>query len=145
MVVQSNLSDVLNPSNLAWSVGTSLLAPIFDGGRRRENVIIANAQQDAALAQYRSAALAAFSDVESALDQGSVLHRRLVALEESATQAREAYRLADLRYKEGESSLIDLLTIQQRQISAESGLTNIQRLALQQRVSLNLALGGHWE
>ncbi len=139
------LSDVLNPSNLAWSVGTSLLAPIFDGGRRRENVTIANAQQDGALAQYRSAALAAFSDVESALDQGTVLERRQRALQEAVTQAREAYRLADLRYKEGESSLIDLLTIQQRQITAESSLTSIQRLALQQRVNLNLALGGHWE
>lgn len=141
----NELSDVLNPSNLAWSVGTSLLAPIFDGGRRRENVTIANAQQDAALAQYRSTALSAFSDVETTLDQGAVLQSRQIAIQESVTQAREAYRLANLMYKEGESSLIDLLSIQQRQISAESSLTNIQRLALQQRVGLHLALGGHWE
>lgn len=140
----SELSSLLDSSNVAWKVGTSLLAPLFDGGRRRENVNIANAQQEAALAQYADAALRAFSDVESALDQGTVLERRRVALQEAADQASEAYRIAELRYKEGETSLIDLLTIQQRVIGSESSLSTVKRLQLQQRVNLNLALGGSW-
>ncbi len=140
----NQLSSLLDPSNVAWGVGTSLLAPLFDGGRLRENVTIANAQQKAALADYANAALQAFSDVESALDQGEVLDARLEALQEAADQAAEAYRVAELRYKEGETSLIDLLTIQQRVIGTRSSLSSVQRLLLQQRVNLNLALGGTW-
>ena len=140
-----DLSNLLDPANVAWSAGTSLLAPLFDGGRRRENVVIANAQQEAALAQYADAALRAFSDVESSLDQGEVLSSREDALQEAADQAAEAFRLAELRYKEGETSLLDLLTVQQRVIGTRSSLSSVQRLLLQQRVNLNLALGGSWE
>ncbi len=139
------LSNLLDPSNLAWNLGTSLLAPLFDGGRRREDVTIANAQQEAAVAQYAGAALLAFADVESALDQGTVLGQRSVALQEAADEAANAYRIAELRYKEGETSLIDLLTIQQRVIGTRSSLSTVKRLQLQQRVNLNLALGGSWE
>ncbi len=139
------LSSLLDPGNVAWSAGTSLLAPIFDGGRRRENVTIASAQQEAALAQYADKALQAFYDVESGLDQGRVLADRSNQLQIAADQASEAYRLAELRYKEGETSLIDLLTIQQRVISTRSTLSSLQRLLLQQRVNLHLALGGSWE
>jgi len=138
------LSSLLSQDNVAWSAGTSLLAPLFDGGRLRENVAIANAQQDAALAQYADAALRAFSDVETALDQGVVLEERELALQEAADQSAEAYRIAELRYDEGETSLIDLLTIQQRVIGSRSTLSSVQRLLLQQRVNLNLALGGNW-
>lgn len=141
----NQLSSLLDPSNVAWSVGTNLLAPLFDGGRRRENVTIANAQQKSALAVYTNTALGAFSDVETALDQGGVLNARLQALQEAANQAAEAYRVAELRYKEGETSLIDLLTIQQRVIGTRSSLSSVQRLLLQQRVNLNLALGGSWD
>ena len=35
-----SLSDLLDPANVAWSLGANLLAPIFDGGRRREAVEI---------------------------------------------------------------------------------------------------------
>ena len=138
------LSSLLNPINAAWSLGTSLLAPIFDGGRLREDVIIVNAQQEEALAQYADAALRAFADVETALDQGMVLDQRIRALQEAADQASEAYRLAELRHKEGEISLIDLLTIQQQVIGTRRALSSVQRLLLQQRVNLNLALGGSW-
>ena len=141
----NELSSLLDPANVAWSAGTSLLAPLFDGGVRRENVNIATAQQDAALARYARAALQAFSDVESALDQGDVLANRNDALQEASDQAAEAFRIAELRYKEGETSLIDLLTIQQRAIGTRSSLASVRRLLLQQRVNLNLALGGSWE
>ncbi|MEN1729301.1 MAG: TolC family protein [Pseudomonadota bacterium] len=140
-----DLSDILNPANLAWSLGSNLLAPIFDGGRRRENVVISTAQQEQAIAAYASAALQAFSDVETALDQGQTLEVRNDRLFESAVQAAEAFRIADIRYREGETSLIDLLSIQQRSNAAQSSQTTLQRQLLQQRVSLNLALGGSWE
>lgn len=141
----SSLSDLLDPANVVWRAGTSLLAPLYAGGRLRENVKIANAQQEAVLAQYAGAALQAFADVESNLDQGAVLETRRGALAESEAQAARAYRLADLRYREGEISLVDLLNIQQRLFSAQSSLSSVERLLLQQRVSLNLALGGAWD
>jgi NodT family efflux transporter outer membrane factor (OMF) lipoprotein len=140
----NSLSDLLNPGNLAWTAGTNLLAPIFDGGRLREGVKIATAEQDQALAAYGQSAINAFSEVETNLDQGFVVQQRIVDLREAAMEAENAYRIARLRYDEGEDDLLTVLTIQQRGISAKSSLSSAERLLLEQRVNLNLALGGSW-
>ncbi len=141
----SSLSDLLDPANIAWSAGASLLAPIFDGGARREAVEIASADQEQALAAYGQAAITAFSELETNLDQGVVLQQRIVDLKEAAAEAEKAFRIARLRYDEGEEELLSVLTIQQRVIGAKSSLSGVERLLLEQRINLNLALGGSWE
>ncbi|MDJ0840753.1 MAG: TolC family protein [Acidobacteriota bacterium] len=141
----SSLSDLLDPANVAWRVGASLLAPLFDGGVRRADVQIATASQEQALAAYGAAALQAFSEVETGLDQGVLLARRRDELKTALAEAQEAYRIADLRYREGESELLDTLTIQQRVIAAKNNLASIERLLLEQRIDLHLALGGEWD
>ncbi len=140
-----SLSSLLDSSNVAWTAGTNLLAPIFDGGALRENVNIATAEQEQALAAYGQTAINAFREVETGLDQGVVVQQRIKDLEIAAREAEEAYRIARLRYQEGEEDLLTVLTIQQRVISARSSLSIAERLQLEQRVNLNLALGGSWE
>ena len=140
-----SLSDLLDPANVAWRLGANLLAPIFDGGRRREAVEIATAEQEQALAAYGQAALNAFSELETNLDQGVVVAQRAVDLEEAAREADKAFRIASLRYEEGEEDLLSVLTIQQRVINTKSALSSVERLLLEQRINLNLALGGSWE
>lgn len=139
------LSSLLDPSNVGWRLGTSLLAPLFDGGRRRAQVEISTAEQEQALAQYGQAAIQAFGEVETNLDLGGLLSRRQAELEVAAKNAMEAYRIAELRYREGESDLLDVLTIRQRVFAADSNLVAVQRQILDQRVNLHLALGGAWD
>ncbi len=140
----SALGDLVDPANVAWRLGTSLLAPIYDGGARREQVEIATAEQRQALAAYGQAALDAFSEIEGALDQGVVVARREAELSEAVRQSETALRLTSLRYDEGESELLDVLAVQQRVNGAKSNLSSVQRLQLEQRVNLHLALGGSW-
>lgn len=140
----SSLSDLLSPSNVAWQLASNLLAPIFDGGKRRAQVDIATADQEKALASYAQAALTAFGDVENALDQGFVIKAREIQLLESEKEAGKAYRIAKLQYNAGETDLLSLMQMQQRLMQAKSSLASVQRLAIEQRVNLNLALGGGW-
>ncbi|MGI9203157.1 MAG: efflux transporter outer membrane subunit [Woeseiaceae bacterium] len=142
--VSNSLSDLLSSSNLAWAAGANLLAPLFDGGRRREGVTIATAEQEQALAAFGQAAIGAFNEIETNLDQGTVLQQRIAELEIAASEAGNAYRIARVRYDEGEEDLLNVLTIQQRGISARSSQSAVERLLLEQRVNLNLALGGGW-
>lgn len=140
-----DLSNLLNPTNLAWQAATSIVAPLIDGGLRQSQVDQATADQKAAIAAYGQAALDAFSEVESSLDQNVVLRTRAEALRESADEANTALRIARLRYDEGETDLLDVLTIQQRVFSADSNLVNVERARLDEWVNLNLALGGDWQ
>ena len=66
-------------------------------------------------------------------------------LAESASEANKALNIAQIRYNEGETDLLDVLTIQQRVFSADSNSVRIERERLDEWVTLNLALGGPWE
>ncbi|MFT4719007.1 MAG: NodT family efflux transporter outer membrane factor (OMF) lipoprotein [Candidatus Azotimanducaceae bacterium] len=140
----NSLSDVLNPANVAWQAIGSLAAPIFTGGLLDAQVNAATAGQRVAVAGYAQAALNAFSDVERALDQGSVLRDRVIALTTVLVESENALKIANLQFNEGEISLLDVLILQQRLFSARSNLLSIQRASLTQFVDLNLALGGSW-
>ena len=139
-----DLSDMLDPVNVAWRLGANLVAPLIDGGLRKAQVDAASAEQRQAIAAYGQAALDAFGEVENTLDQGVVVAARAVDLDEASSEADKAFRIANLRYKEGESDLLDVLTIQRRVIAAKSNLLSIERQQLEQRVNLHLAMGGDW-
>ncbi len=141
----NSLNSVLDPANVAWQLAGNLLAPLFDGGARQAQVEAASADQKQAIAAYAESALTAFQEVESALDQGGVLARRQTELQKAQQESDKAYRIARLNYREGEIELLDVLTIQQRYNGARSNYLSVQRLVLEQRVNLHLALGGSWQ
>ena len=141
----TDLSDILNPANLAWTAATNLLAPLIDGGLGKAQVEAATAEQDQAVAAYANAALTAFGEVEKALDQAVVLKDRKAALQEAYAQAQQAYKIAQLRFDAGESDLLSVLQIQQRVFGSESSLLSVEREQLSQFVDVNLALGGDWQ
>ncbi|MEO0463401.1 MAG: efflux transporter outer membrane subunit [Pseudomonadota bacterium] len=140
----SELDDIADGRNLFWSIIGNVLQPIFDAGLRGARVEEADADKRAAIATYASTALTALQEVEDNLDQVEVVRLREQAAKTARDAAVEAVKLGELRYKEGETDLIDLLSLRQRQLSAEQNYVSIQRERIDQWVSLNLALGGSW-
>ena len=141
----SDLSNLLNPTNLAWQAASSLLVPIIDGGARETQVELSTVEQRAAVEAYADAALTAFSEVENALADGQTLERRKVFLEQASEASDEALRLAQLQYDVGEIDLLSVLQLQQAAFGARSNLLTLRRLELDQYIDLNLALGGDWQ
>ncbi len=140
----NDLTNILKPANIAWQIAGNLLVPVFDGGIRESQIDIATAEQNQALAAYAQSALTAFNEVETNLDLATTLVQRQNELQTALSEAKKAYRIAQLRHEEGEIALVDLLTVQQRVLSANSNLVSVERLALEQRINLYLALGGDW-
>lgn len=138
-------SSLFDGRNLFWSIVGNVLQPIFDGDLLGAQVDEADANQRAAIANYASTALTALNEVEDNLDQATVLRLQEEALRDARDEAIAAVALANLRYKEGETDLIDFLSIQQRQFSTEQNYVSIKRARLEQWVALNLALGGSWQ
>jgi len=139
------LSNLLNPANLAWNTAANLLAPIMDGGARETEVEISTVEQELAVQAYGDAALQAFGEVEQALADGDTIRRRQGFVVEAQTQSEAALRLAQLQYDEGETDLLSVLQLQQAAFAARSTVLTVNRLELDQYVDLNLALGGGWE
>ncbi|MCK6480095.1 MAG: efflux transporter outer membrane subunit [Planctomycetes bacterium] len=118
---------------------------LFDGGRRRSGIEIAEARVEAAKASYQDTVLRAFREVESALVAVDRARARLADLERLSASARECTDIARGDYRRG---ILDQLTVldAQRQSNRADMLLTQGRVALSvHTVSLYKALGGGWE
>ena len=127
-----------------WSIGGSVLAPLFEGGRLRAGVEAAAAQRDQAAESYRRAALTAFREVDDALAGVVSADEQLrIGLAQRDALA-ESYRLARNRYRAGYSPFLEELDAQRGLLAAELSLVQTRSDALTNRVALYRALGGGW-
>lgn len=127
-----------------WSLGGSVLAPLFDGGRLRAQVRASDARREQALAGYEKTVLTAFGEVEDQLATIDELGRQSVDVEAQRTALQETLRVARNRYREGYASYLDELDAQRNLFSAEQTALQLRSDALSARVALDRALGGGW-
>ena len=127
-----------------WSVGASLLQPIFDGGRIAGQVAQAEAQQRAALHNYEKSALSAFQDVDNALVDRAKYERVRDEQTQNVEELRRFRDLAELRYREGATIYLELATAEQSLLNAELALVTAQSQYFQSYSNLYKAMGGGW-
>ncbi|MEG3001555.1 MAG: efflux transporter outer membrane subunit [Comamonas sp.] len=144
--VGSLLVNSLNYNPLTvWSLGGSLLAPLFNGGRLQAQLDAATAQRDQAAYAYRGAVLTAFADVESALT-GT---QRLAQQTRHAAQRRDVLQhtlgFAHDRYEAGYASYLEELDAQRNLYAVELEVVRLHQAELDNRVQLYKALGGGWQ
>jgi multidrug efflux system outer membrane protein len=127
-----------------WAVGASLAQPIFNAGRIKSQVALAEAERQERELVYQQTIRQAFREVSDAL----VGYRRFRELRESQQQvvvaAQDARRLADLRYQGGATSYLEVLDSDTRLFVAELGLVQAQLAEHNAFVEIYRALGGGW-
>ena len=118
----SDLDGLFASGTKAWLFAPQLVAPIFDAGRRRANVDLAEVRRDTAVAEYERTIQTAFREVSDALS---------------------AQRwLAGMRYDRGKAAFLGVLDAQRDLLTAEQLLVQQRRALLSSRVALYAALGG---
>jgi NodT family efflux transporter outer membrane factor (OMF) lipoprotein len=122
-----------------WSLGGSVLAPLFEGGRA------ADARRDQALAAYEKSVLTAFGEVEDQLAAIDELARQAVEVEAQRVALQETLRVASNRYREGYASHLDELDAQRNLFSAQQTALQLRADQLAARIALDRALGGGWQ
>jgi multidrug efflux system outer membrane protein len=138
----TELDRLFRGANRAWSFAPSLSLPIFDGGRNRANLDLAEVRKNLAVVQYEQTVQNAFRDVADALSAQHWLQRQLEVQQRALTSQRERARLSRLSYDNGASSFLDVLDAERNLISAEQQLVQTRRALLSSRVALYAALGG---
>ncbi len=128
--------------NPAFGVGAGLLAPIYQGGQLKAQVVVRTAEQAEALARYASQALTAIGDVENALGTSRLLAERIELLTRTLADQQRAFESDLAAYRAGRQDLRPVLQQQMQVQSARMALLHVQSEQLVQRVNLHLALGG---
>lgn len=128
-----------------WSLGPSLLATVFDGGRRRATKEQALANYDAAAATYRQSVLTAFQDVEDNLTAMRVLAEVQTLQAEATSAAERALSLAVARYQGGITAYLEVITAQTTALTNERAAVDLTTRRMTASVQLVRALGGSWQ
>lgn len=123
----------------------NLVQPIFAGGRLRAQARAAKADMEAAVFTYASTVLTAYGEVENALAAERFLSAQLDAQQLAFEEAKAAEELTQRQYLSGTTNIFNLISAQQRRISAESQFISASRQRLSNRIDLYLALGASFE
>ncbi len=128
----------------AWSVSGGLFGPIFEFYKNIRRVDIEEAKTKVVLHFYENTVLTAFREVEDALVEIDTYKKQMVAVERKEKAAKNAYRLAKLRYDKGVSSYLEVLETERALFSAQLELSELKQQYLNGYVKLYKALGGGW-
>ena len=143
--ISSSLFVLQNHSNPVWSLGATLLAPIFNGFALEAMVDIRTAEQKVAIAEYGRIGARAFGDVETALSSGFAAVEREAILSRAVDVNVRGLDLARVRYRVGSGDLRGVLQQGAALGSARSTRLRMASEQLIQRINLHLALGGSFE
>lgn len=125
-----------------WAFGPSLTIPIFDLGRRRANVTVAEAREHRAVAEYERTIQTAFREVADALAGRRYLAEQVDAQQRATEAQRALAELARTRYQAGVVSYLEVLDAERNLFDAEQALLQVRRAEAANLIALYVALGG---
>jgi len=128
----------------AWSVGGSLLGPLFQFGKNKRRVEQQRYLAEAARLNYESVVLQAFKDVEDALITIETLKEELKAQEMRMIAAKNAEMLSQERYDKGVTSYLEVLESQRQSFDAQLNYSTVRSDVFTAYIELYKALGGGW-
>ncbi|HEX9265591.1 MAG TPA: efflux transporter outer membrane subunit [Candidatus Binatia bacterium] len=129
------------PAAAASSIASSLLAPIFTGGRLTGNLEGVTARQKELAAQYQKTVLVAFQEVEDSLAALKSNNEQAALAIESVKESQNAYDIAKARFDAGAIDYLTLLETQRSLYQAQDSQISINQGQLVAYVQLRKALG----
>lgn len=138
----NQLDGLFESGSRAWSFMPQLVLPIFDAGRNRANLNLAEARNNIAIAEYEKSIQTAFREVSDALVARAALEEQIAAQQAVQDAQAERLKLADLRYQNGVASSLEVLDAQRELFTAQQQLVQARLLRLTNAIDLYRALGG---
>jgi len=128
-----------------FSIGPSITLPIFEGYTNVARLEIAESRYHQMLEQYQQTILNAFREVADLLVALQTRGEQLASQHQEVHAAEEARELADIRYRKGLVTYLDVLDAERTVLRAELALVQTERARLTDMVALFKAVGGGWE
>jgi multidrug efflux system outer membrane protein len=140
-----NLRNLAQGSARQFSIGPLALSlPVFDAGRNRANLKLAQARYDEAVANHEGRLLTALREVEDALSDVQERQQQGEVQAQAQQAAARALLVAQARYQRGVSTYLDVTDAQRSTLAADRAAAQIRTQRLLAAVSVARALGGGW-
>jgi multidrug efflux system outer membrane protein len=140
-----NLRNLAQGSARQFSIGPLALSlPIFDAGRNKANLKLAQARYDEAVANHEARLLTALREVEDALSDVQQRQRQGEVQAQAQQAASRALLVAQARFDRGVSTYLDVTDAQRSTLAADRAAAQIRTQRLLAAVSVARSLGGGW-
>ncbi len=136
------INKLLDGGPLSWSLLAGLTQPVFAGGQLAAREQQAKEELVQREQQYLEKVYSALLEVENALNQQQTLNKRYHSFLKAQENAIAAQRLAFEQYQRGLIPYTSVLESQRRAFDAQSTVLDLRNQLLQNRIDLNVALGG---
>ena len=94
--------------------------PLWDWLTSERKIKEAHIRADAAKIAFTSTQRRLLADLAELYNEADVARQQLASLDQTVTDARESLRLTDLRYVDGEGTVLDVVDAQNTLITAEN-------------------------
>ena len=138
----NQLKDLINGNFLTWAIGSNFTQNILLRDEQKERVHERELLAQEEVLNHRNIVMNAFREVENALNKSAYLSEQHKHQRSVANGTNDLLVLAKNRFDLGTGSLRELVESQNRFIESRMRLTTINKLELENRVDLHLALGG---
>jgi multidrug efflux system outer membrane protein len=136
--------DLISFPNSYWTLGPLFALLLFDGGYRHAVLAASRAAFDLASANYKETVLAAFQQVQDGLAQQANFAREAKDAADAVAASQGATRISLIRYRQGATNYLDVVTSQTAELQAEQQALSLQTRRQQTSIALVRALGGGW-
>ncbi len=140
----SEIDELFRVDQWFANLAANLLAPVFNGGRLRSNVSLAEARFSEAAAIYGQTVVTAVNEVETSLAVMENERQRQDLLRSRLEEARATVDVRSQRYEAGIGGYPDYLDALRTELAVESALTSAGRDLALARLAIHRALGGAW-
>jgi NodT family efflux transporter outer membrane factor (OMF) lipoprotein len=128
-----------------YGIGPAISLPLFEGGRLHGMLQLRKAQQQEAAIAYKRTVLKAWQDVDDALTAYNAMQDRRDRLKSAVQQDTIALVAAQLQYSQGSIDFLNVLTVQDMLLGAQSALVQATADTDVTLARLYKALGGGWQ
>jgi multidrug efflux system outer membrane protein len=139
------LATMIETTLGTWAYGLNIAQPIFEAGKLRGNLRLAQSEQRQQLIAYQQTIHGAFRDVSDALIDYDKYHRVRLAQEVTVQDLQESVNTSLMRYRGGIATYLEVLDAQRSLFNAQLTLAQARGNEYQSVVQLYKALGGGWQ
>ena len=136
------LDLITKNDSIYGSAGPAISLPIFHGGALSGQYRGARGAYDEAVANYDRTVLDAYREVADAVTSQKSLDHRLADARAALKASQDSYNVAQLRFKGGLSTYLDVLLIEERLLQARQAVAQLDTRAFTLDIALIRALGG---
>lgn len=123
------------------TIGASILAPLFQGGKLKGEFAVANAKRDEAAYTYKKIVLNAYKEVKDAQASIEWLRDQQMAMEEEHKAALKTLQYAKGRYEDGYSSYLEVVDAERSLLALEGDIITLKGVYIESLITLYQALG----